>query len=295
MAPRIYLVDVFTDQPYAGNPLAVVVGAETLPDQTMQKLASEINFSETVFIDAAREGNGGYRARMFTPAREIDFAGHAILGAAWVLRQCASLDADVRVPLDLAIGRVFVDFERNADGKEIAWFLAPSISLKAGCSREQIAAVLGLSPEDIDVTEGPIQIASAGTSALLIPLRDLDALRRSKPDLSVFADLASMGFPPLFYLFCRQTRHRNNDLSARFFFEAHGVREDPATGNGAAFLGAYILQHGLFSALRRPIRIEQGYEMLRPSLVLLRAEMIQRAQHVRVGGQVVATIRGELL
>ena len=81
---------------------------------------------------------------------------------------------------------------------------------------------------------------------MIVPLRSLEALRRSKLDLEAFAALAAAGFPPLVYVFCRQTHHAENDLCARFFFEAHGVREDPATGNGAAFLGAYLLEHRFF-------------------------------------------------
>lgn len=100
---------------------------------------------------------------------------------------------------------------------------------------------------------------------------------------------------PLVYLFCSETRHHENDLCARFFFEAHGVREDPATGNGAAFLGAYLLEHGFFPGSELSLRIEQGYEVRRPSLVLLRARMIGRTREVSVGGLVIPTVRGELL
>jgi len=127
-----------------------------------------------------------------------------------------------------------------------------------------------------------------------VPLRTLDALRRSKLDLEAFAALASEGFPPLVYLFCRQTHDSRNDLCARFFFEAHGVREDPATGNGAAFLGAYLLEHRFYPEPDVSVRIEQGYEVRRPSLVLLRARMVEGARKVSVGGYVIPAVRGEL-
>lgn len=293
MTHRIYLVDVFAERPYSGNQLAVVVGENTLSEETMQGLAAEMNYSETTFVTPAPEQDDGYRMRIFTPAREIAFAGHPILGTAWVLRHHVLPEASGLVRLNLALGQIPVRFELSAEGKEVAWFLAPPVSLGKTCAPERIAAALGVSPEDIEVRY-PVQQFSAGTSAMIVPLRSLDALRRSKLDLDAFAALAAEGFPPLVYLFCRQTHHPQNDLCARFFFEAHGVREDPATGNGAAFLGAYLLQHRFFPAPDFSVRIEQGYEVRRPSLVMLRARMVDGSREVSVGGYVIPTVRGEL-
>lgn len=130
---------------------------------------------------------------------------------------------------------------------------------------------------------------------MIVPLRSLDALKRSQLDLAAFAPLASEGFPTLVYLFCSETHRPGNDLCARFFFEAHGVREDPATGNGAAFLGAYLLQHAMFPANASALRIEQGYEIRRPSLVRLRAKVVDGAAEIHVGGTVIPTVQGDLL
>ena len=293
MTHRFYIVDVFAEQPYSGNPLAVVVGGDALPDETMQKLAAETNYSETTFVTPAPEADGGFRVRIFTPAREIAFAGHPILGTAWVLRHHVLSGASGAVRLNLALGQVPVTFEASAEGKEVAWFLAPPVTLGKTCAPERMAAAVGVSPEDID-TDFPVQQFSAGTSAMIVPLRSLDALRRSQLDLDAFAALAAEGFPSLVYLFCRQTHHPGNDLCARFFFEAHGVREDPATGNGAAFLGAYLLEHRFFPEPDFSIRIEQGYEVRRPSLVMLRARRVGGSREVSVGGHVTPTVRGEL-
>jgi trans-2,3-dihydro-3-hydroxyanthranilate isomerase len=176
----------------------------------------------------------------------------------------------------------------------VAWFLAPSVTPGQTCSRERIATALGISPDDIE-TRAPVQQFSAGTSAIIVPLRGLDALQRSRLDLAAFASLAGEGFPPLTYLFCTETREPGNDLCARFFFEAHGVREDPATGNGAAFLGAYLLLHKFFSKDDLSMRIEQGYEMRRPSMVRLRARMAGGTREVHVGGKVIPIVEGNLL
>lgn len=294
MSKRFFIVDVFAERPYTGNQLAVVLGAEDLSDATMQQIAAETNYSETTFVASAPEADGGYRVRIFTPAREIAFAGHPILGTAWVLRHHGSDAVSGPVRLNLAVGQVPVTFEMSAEGDEVAWFLAPPVTPGATCAIEPIAAALGLSPDDI-AAESPVQQFTAGISAMIVPLRSLDALRRSRLDLDAYAPLAAQGLPPLVYLFCRQTHHPKNDLCARFFFEAHGVREDPATGNGAAFLGAYLLQHGVLGGGDLSLRIEQGYEVRRPSLVMLRARVREGSREVSVGGHVVPTLQGELL
>jgi trans-2,3-dihydro-3-hydroxyanthranilate isomerase len=293
MTHRFYIVDVFAERPYAGNQLAVVVGEGILSDETMQQIAAETNYSETTFVTPEPEPDGGYRVRIFTPAREIAFAGHPILGTAWVIRHHVLPEASGPVRLNLALGQVPVTFELSAEGSEVAWFLAPPVSLGKTCAPERIAAAVGVSPEDIDA-DFPVQQFSAGTSAMIVPLRSLDALRRSRLALDAYAALAAEGFPPLVYLFCRETRDSRNDLSARFFFEAHGVREDPATGNGAAFLGAYLLEHRFFPESELSVRIEQGHEVRRPSVVMLRARAVDGSREVSVGGYVIPTVRGEL-
>lgn len=294
MTHPFHIVDVFAEQVYAGNPLAVVMDADHIPSETMQRIAAEINYSETTFIHSRPEADGGYRVRIFTPAREIAFAGHPILGTAWVIRQHVAPGAAVPVCLNLAVGQVPVSFEKMENGSETAWFLAPPVTPGARCTREAMANALGISPDDIDPAS-PIQQMTAGVSAMIVPVRGLDVLRRCMLNLEAYAPLLAQGFPPLIYLFSRETHQPHNDLCVRFFFEAHGVREDPATGNGAAFLGAYLLEHGVFGETGLSLRIEQGYEVRRPSLILLRAREVNGAREILVGGGVVATLRGELL
>lgn len=294
MTQRFYMVDVFAEQAYSGNPLAVVIGAETLSDETMQQIAAEMNFSETTFVASEPEADSGYRVRIFTPAREIAFTGHPILGTAWVIRHYVAKDRSAEVRLNLEVGQVPVKFESSPAGREMVWFLAPLMTLGATSTIEPIAAALGLQPEDID-TKAPVQMVSAGTSAMIVPLRSMDALRRSMLNLESYSSLAAEGFPPLTYLFCNQTHEAENDLCARFFFEAHGVREDPATGNGAAFLGAYMLEHQYYPGSSFSVRIEQGYEVRRPSLIMLRGRIENGNREVSVGGYVIPTVQGGLI
>jgi len=294
MTDRIYMVDVFADRAWAGNPLAVVVVDEFPAVEAMQRIAAEINFSETTFLARAPQGGGGHRVRMFTPAREVAFAGHAILGTAWVLRHHVAASTAPQVQLDLVGAHVPVTFETADDGRDVAWLRAPEVGLGKTCPREPVAAALGLAPGDVEAAP-PVQVVSAGTAVLVVPLASLDALQRSRLDLKAYAPLAAAGYPPLVYQFCRQTRDPGNDLSARFFFEAHGVREDPATGNGAAFLGAWLFAHGRVPDEGTLLRIEQGHEVRRPSLVRVRVRKAGGVAEVGVGGTVVPTVTGELV
>jgi trans-2,3-dihydro-3-hydroxyanthranilate isomerase len=290
---HFYIVDVFTEQPYSGNPLAVVVGEQKLSVDAMQKIAAEMNFSETTFVIPEPEVDGGYRTRIFTPSKEIAFAGHPILGTAQVLREHINLSAS-ELSLNLSAYQVSVAFEKSQSGKEVAWFLAPSISFGMTSSCEPVAFALGIPVDDIE-TKFPVQVISAATSALVVPLRNLTALKKCMLNLENFAPMAAEGFPPLVYLFCPETHFLQNDLCARFFFEAHGVREDPATGNGAAFLGAYLLAHEYYPNSDLSLKIEQGYEIRRPSLINLRACVKNGAYEIRVGGCVVPVVQGKLL
>jgi trans-2,3-dihydro-3-hydroxyanthranilate isomerase len=294
MTHSFFVVDVFAERPYSGNPLAVVVSDEPLAEDRMQQIAAETNYSETTFVTPRSETDNGYRVRIFTPAREIPFAGHPILGTAWVLRQRLAPSRPESLYLNLPVGRVRVTFESGPDRREIAWFTAPAASLGQTWPHDHAASLLGVSMQDIDPS-GPVQQVSAGVSVVIVPLRTLEALRRCTIDTAALARLASHGMPSLVYLYCRETRRPENDMSARFFFGAHGAREDPATGNGAAFLGAYLLAHRRFPVSGFSLRIEQGYEVRRPSLVLLRARALGGEREVLVGGSVVPTVRGELV
>jgi trans-2,3-dihydro-3-hydroxyanthranilate isomerase len=273
MTCHIYIVDVFAEQLYTGNPLAVVIGT---------------------FVSPSPEQDGGYRVRIYTPSKELAFAGHPILGTAQVLRDQVIADECSQLKLNLMQSQVTVTFENSDEGKEVVWFLAPDMSLGAIADIEPVAKALGISTENID-SKIPIQMVSAGTAAIMVPLRSLEALQKCMLNLEKYSSMLADGFPPLIYLFTQDTYHSQNDLCARFFFEAHGVREDPATGNGAAFLGAYLLEHNYFSTSDLNLRIEQGYEIRRPSLVRLRANMKNGRREVYVGGQVLSTVEGKLL
>jgi trans-2,3-dihydro-3-hydroxyanthranilate isomerase len=296
MGYEIRIVDVFTDQRYEGNPLAVVLDAAGLQSDDMQAIARETNLSETTFV-CGREPNGSYRVRIFTPAEELPFAGHPTLGTASVLRDMSDRDeGDVsRIVLALGVGEVPVDFETEGE-TSTAWFTAPPMELEGFPDPLRLAEAVGLSADDLEV-DVPPRAVRAGPAFIFIALRSRAALERSRLDIQAFQSFVDEGYAKSVYLFTRETVQETNDLCARVFFDANGVREDPATGSATAFLGAYLLEYPqLVGEGPLDLRIEQGISMQRPSLLRLRAHIDTSGDRViRVGGQVVPVIRGELL
>ena len=295
MGYELRIVDVFAEQRYEGNPLAVVLDAAGLESDDMQAIARETNLSETTFV-CGREPNGSYRVRIFTPAQELPFAGHPTLGTASVLRSLAAENGEVsRIVLALGVGEVPVDFENEGDACT-AWFAAPQMELEGSPDPHRLAEAVGLGLDDF-VDSAPPRAVRAGPAFIFIALRSRAALERSRLDLQAFQSFADEGYAKSVYLFTRETDQEKNDLCARVFFDANGVREDPATGSATAFLGAYLLEYPqLLGEGPLDLRIEQGISMQRPSLLRLRARFGASAgREIRVGGHVVPVIQGELL
>jgi trans-2,3-dihydro-3-hydroxyanthranilate isomerase len=296
MGYQLRIVDVFAERRYEGNPLAVVLDAARLASDDMQAIARETNLSETTFV-CGREPNGSYRVRIFTPAEELPFAGHPTLGTASVLRSMlAAENGEVsRIVLALGVGEVPVDFEDEGDACT-AWFAAPQMELEGSPDPHRLAEAVGLRLDDF-VDEAPPRAVRVGPAFIFIALRSRVALERSRLDLQAFQSFADEGYAKSVYLFARETIREENDLCARVFFDANGVREDPATGSATAFLGAYLLEYPqLLGEGPLDLRIEQGISMKRPSLLRLRARIDTNGDRViRVGGHVVPVIQGELL
>jgi len=312
MPHRFHIVDVFAEQLYAGNTLAVVRDAGDLDTATMQRIAREFGFSETTFVTslgpdvravshtASPVPPGAQRAepakaevRIFTPGEELPFAGHPTLGTAWVIREHVLPARPALVTLALGVGNVPVAFEPDAGGGEIAWLTAPPVKLERTLEPARIAPALGLAASDI-AADLPAQEVRAGVHQLLVPLASLAAVRSARLDPATFAPLRDAGFPDHVYLFARTAEGHATQLHSRMFFTAGGVREDPATGSATACLGAYLLAHGQHGD-RFALRIEQGVEMGRPSLLRLEVTRQAGAAKIRVGGRVLESARGELL
>jgi trans-2,3-dihydro-3-hydroxyanthranilate isomerase len=282
-----YIVDVFAEERYAGNQLAVVRGGADLPDETLQKIALEMNYSETTFVLSDEETDGGYDVRIFTPGEEVPFAGHPTLGTAYVIQHELLAGPVERITLNLKAGEIPVTFG------EVLWMRQLPPAFGATLDSASLARALNLETADLD-DHYPVQEVSTGLPALIVPLRDLDALRRCKVDWERYTELAGPG--KNLYVFCPEPHEDGpGDLSARMFANDLGVPEDPATGSAAGCLAAYLLEHSYLGTDSVDVRVEQGYEIGRPSLLYLRAASEADEMRVDVGGKVQMVARGELV
>ena len=283
---RFDMVDVFAERKYQGNQLAVLQDCNTLTTEEMQQIALETNFSETTFIT---DGNAsdGYDVRIFTPSFEIPFAGHPTLGTAAVQRMLDAPTAS-RIVLRLPVGEVSVEF----DG-DLAWLTAPKTECrdtKDARDAELIAASLGIDVSGID-SGYPIQDCTSGPDFTMVPIKSLDVLESVSFDSNYLPKYAELGISNLVYLFARGSRSGKHAMTVRLFFEANGVREDPATGSAAVCLGAYLLEHDYLSSQSIDITLSQGVAVNRPSVLYLNATK----QGIRVGGNTVPVASGTWL
>ena len=283
-----YLVDVFAQERYAGNQLAVVVGSFFLPEERMQAIANEMHFSETTFVPTAEKRNGGFDVRIFTPSIEVPFAGHPTLGTAYVIKHFIAQAEGDTVTLNLKAGQIPVRFEKQG-AAEVLWMKQLPPTFERVFRTEELADVLQLQEADFDDTF-PIQLVSTGLAFIIVPLRTLDAVKRSKISME---HLLKLGVEAGVLVFCRETEAAGNDLHVRVYVPLFGTAEDPATGSGNGCLAGYLSRYRFFSVDKVDVRVEQGYEIRRPSLLLLRAE--GAGLKVEVGGQVFLVAKGELV
>jgi trans-2,3-dihydro-3-hydroxyanthranilate isomerase len=285
------IVDVFAEEKYAGNQLAVVGGAESLTGAVMQKIAREFNFSETTFILGGRKRRGGYDVRIFTPATELPFAGHPTLGTAFVIQQDIIKKPVRRVLLNLKVGTILVLFSYQGRMPGVLWMkqMPPQFAdiLEAGPA----ACALGLEMNDLDL-RFPVQEVSTGIPFVIVPVKSLEAVKRSCLQADKLPGLNTRN--TAFLLFTPQTEAAGNDLHVRVFAHCYGVAEDPATGSANGCLAGYLARHRFFGRSRIDIRVEQGYEVGRPSLLLLRAGEKAGEIGVLVGGRAIRVARGKL-
>jgi len=287
------IVDVFAEEKYAGNQLAVILDSDGLEPDEMQRIARETNFSETTFLISKEPTAQGYAVRIFTPTGELPFAGHPTLGTAWAIRREVAPTAEA-IDLDLRIGRVGVTFKTRGDGAELVWMRTPQPTLQRILDRGALASVVGLTEADLDPLL-PVQEISIGVSFTFIPLRGLEAIRRARFDRVAYDRVSHLGFHPGLFLFCGETCDPVNQLHARMFCDAFGITEDPAMGSANACLAAYFLEHSRPRRYRIEMRVEQGFEIARPSLLHVNAERQGTSSVIDVGGRVVLSARGELV
>lgn len=298
-----YIVDVFAIERYTGNQLAVFLNgvAEELSEQVlplsgdqMQQLAKEINYSETTFITSKQPHNGGYDVRIFTPQQELPFAGHPTLGTAYVIQREIIQNQVETVKLNFPVGQIPVTWCHHKDLGEVLWMAQNSPTFQQKFDVASLAAVLNLDLYEIDA-RFPIQEVSTGTPFIIVPLTNQEALKRIQLNKDKYIELVDTTEAKAILVFCPETYAPENDLSVRVFAEYLGIPEDPATGSANGCLAGYLVEYSYFGEKPVDIRVEQGYEIGRPSLLLLRAERNHNRIDVSVGGKVVLIAKGELV
>lgn len=290
-----YIVDVFAERKYAGNQLAVFRSADSLTSQNMQAIAKEMNYSETTFILSEIPQNGGYPVRIFTPDQELPFAGHPTLGTAFILQQAVIQQSVSIVKLNLTVGQIPVTLNYTDRCIDVLWMRQNTPKFGQRFNSDTIAPVLGLSSDQID-DRIPIEEVSTGLPFIIVPLKNLAALQQAIVDRAALFKLIETTEAKAILIFCPETRSLDNQLSVRVFVEAlAGIPEDPATGSANGCLAAYLVQHSYFGTASIDLRVEQGYEIGRPSLLLLKARKENEAFEISVGGKVILVAKGEFV
>jgi trans-2,3-dihydro-3-hydroxyanthranilate isomerase len=274
---RYVVADVFTDTPLQGNALAVFTDARQLDGETMQRLARETNLSESVFV-LPSEGDGHVRIRIFTPTAELPFAGHPVLGTAFVLAGPMQLGTIV---LETGAGPVPVALDRDTSGRIAFGRMTQPLPTVEPFDREaELLAALG-----VERSELPVELYDNGPRFVMVVLRSREAVAALGPDAGALRELGALGVS------C--TAGDDGSWKTRMFAPAFGVDEDPATGSAAGPLALHLARHGRI-AFGDEIEIEQGTEIGRPSRLYARADgSADAVERIEVGGSAVIVARGE--
>lgn len=293
---NFYIVDVFAEAKYAGNQLAVFLGegVASLSDEEMLEIAREMNYSETTFIRSTTLEDGGYDVRIFTPSKELPFAGHPTLGTAYIIQQEIIKKPVDRITLNLGVGQIPVTWSDTETEEELLWMRQNYPEFYQSFDREAIAPVLGLEAADFD-DRFPIQEVSTGVPFIITPLKTQATLKKAKVNLEAYYQFIKTANAKEIFLFCPEAYDPEHQFSARMFAPALGIPEDPATGSANGCFAGYLANYNYFGSDRIEVQVEQGYEIDRPSLLFLKAQKNGDKIEVMVGGKVVAIAKGEWL
>ena len=306
---RFYQIDVFTDHAFGGNPLAVFPNADGLDTPTMQRLAREMNLSETAFVFPSDEPGADFKVRIFTPEVELPFAGHPVVGTHWLLAHLGRINLQTpvtRVNFDLKVGiRAAALHVQDGHVTRVTMdHMRPQFGPKA--TDDQVALLaqaLGLGVESILATGLPVQVVSSGNPQLFVPVRTLksvQALHPDKQDRAMIIRTCEAIDPKLHALvmtFTLETVNADSHVHTRAFVPGGGIPEDPATGSASGGLGAYLIENRVIKAAPPTTRIvaEQGLEMGRPSKIEIEVDGEPGdVSMVRVSGQAVPLIEGTI-
>lgn len=290
-----YIVDVFAENKYEGNQLAVFCNAEHLNSEQMLQITREINFQESTFVVSGKQQNGGFDVRIFTPEYEVPFAGHPTLGTAHIIQKYLQESDNEKVILNLKIGQVPVEQEG-----ETLWLEVSNPTFGKSFTPDEVGHLFDLAPDMLD-DELPIEIVSTGLPYLIVPMRHIEAVESIHfenyevlnwlIDNKLYKDNSSDGLTVAFFVFTKETTHAENDFHARMFCYENGrIVEDAATGSANSCLMAYLLKNTDI----KMASVEQGYEMNRPSLIKIKGELDESQKYrLKVGGKVKFVAKGQ--
>ena len=301
---QFYQADVFTDEPFGGNPLAVFPNAEDLSERELQQIAREMNLSETVFVLPPTDPQAAAKLRIFTPTREIPFAGHPVLGTFYILGVLKLIDLQEPMtkifyecnlgvfPLEVIVLKGQI--EQVIMSQPHPEFLESVTSAEAVY---EVAKALGLSKTLILDQLFPLEIVSTGLPVLIVPLKSLTAVKSIEVNHSLILEVCSRWGVNGILAFSSMTVEENASVHARMFADPIGIPEDPATGSAGGALGAYLVKNGVVEVgPTTEVVIEQGYEIDRPSRILVQVfSDDDTIKSVKVGGQVVMVAEGKVM
>jgi trans-2,3-dihydro-3-hydroxyanthranilate isomerase len=299
---RFIIADVFTEERFGGNQLAVFVDGDGLDPDTMQKIAREMNYAETTFLFAPRHG-GDYYVRIFTPARELPFAGHPLVGTGYVIvaeRLKPWSEPLTAVTLETGVGPIPLEVSIEQGKAAFTAMTQPVPILRGTCSDVvQLAGALSIEPAAIETTGLPIETMYNGVTVMIVPVATRQAIENIQIDAGLLKAISYANGADTVLTFTRETLRPTSTVHCRVFAPAVGISEDPATGSANGPLGCYLVKHRLVEVRAvTSIISEQGFAMQRPSLLHIEME-VDVATHavgaVRVGGGVIIAGRGDLL
>jgi trans-2,3-dihydro-3-hydroxyanthranilate isomerase len=298
MARRFYTLDVFTETALAGNPLAVVLDSDGLDAPRMQAIAREFNLSETVFVFEPLNPLHSARVMIFTPTRELPFAGHPTVGAACLIGHVRAPDLlaaeDLRIVLEEEVGDVICHVRHRRGQALAAYFELPRLPepVDGGPpSKAEIARGLELSVGEIGFDRHEPSVFTAGAPFLFVPVLSLAAIGRARPGLTPWAENGG----PATYLYTRQVEREGSAFHARMFGGGWGVPEDPATGSAAAAFAGVLIAFEQPADGEHLLTLEQGLEMGRPSFIALGLQIeAGELRSASIGGSAVIIASGLL-
>jgi trans-2,3-dihydro-3-hydroxyanthranilate isomerase len=277
---KFYITDVFGVGKYSGNQLATFPNASELTSTEMQQIAREVNFSETTFVIANDVSKKEFSVRIFTPENEVPFAGHPTLGTAKIIFDKFLDASETELTLTVKAGKIPVKRIQNT-----LWMHQIQPQFGPIFDKDVLARILNIYETNI-LSHFPIQQVSTGLPFILIPLKNLEALKKATVTKQLARELLKDSPVKEFMIFCLEGYSTEDKISTRVFVEEFGIPEDPATGSATGCLAAYLLQYNVLGSNSIELSVAQGYEINRPSRLFIKASRTAKKFDISIGGRV---------